>query len=79
MAEKSIDLADKNSANRLIDNTSNLKGRPVFIQSGKKDEQYPRGYQFAQREFFNHFGANVQFEEWDVGHKVPSIFEQSEK
>lgn len=38
VVEKSVDLADKLSAERKIDNTRNLQGLPVFIQSGTREE-----------------------------------------
>ena len=73
-AAASIELANKNAADSLIADTSNINGTPVFIFSGNRDTTYPPVMQEAQRDFYNNYGANVEFVSWDIGHDLPSVF-----
>ena len=46
----------------MVASLDNLDGAPVYILSGLNDEEVPHKYQEAQRDFYQNFGANIQFE-----------------
>ena len=77
MAEYSIQTALEMKSAGLISNTDNLNGAPVYIFSGALDPIYGPHHQEAQRQYYDHFGANVEFVQLDVGHAVPATYPSS--
>jgi len=55
----------------LIDPLKNLEDAPVFISSGSNDPTVPRVWQEAQRDFYKHFDADVNFTKTKNSHCFP--------
>ena len=75
LADEGIEKADENYSYGDIDDPDNLANVPIYIFSGGSDDDVFPEKQEAQRDFFEHYNANVEFvQKADVGHDVPSIF-----
>ena len=61
MATESVKYANQMSSEGKIDNVSNLNNAPVVIFSSGLDSIMPKAMQDAQKEFYENFGANVNF------------------
>lgn len=52
-----------------------MQGNPVYIFSGSLDTEItPPPHQEAQRDYYDHFGGNVKYVSYPIGHSVPSVF-----
>ena len=60
--QESIQNAQEYESEGKVASLDNLDGAPVYILSGLNDEGVPHKYQEAQRDFYQNFGANIQFE-----------------
>ena len=61
MADQSINYAQQMSDEGKIDDVSNLESTPVVIFSSGDDSIMPKAMQDAQKEFYEHFGSNVDY------------------
>jgi predicted esterase len=51
---------------------SNLENTPIYIHSGSDDPTVYPVYQEAQRDFFLNYNANVEFEQRETSHNIPT-------
>ena len=68
LGQEAIALAENFAAKGEIDSPDNLRDDPVWIFSGAKDTLSPIQNQQAQKDFYDHFGANTKLVEFDVDH-----------
>ena len=62
VTQESITKAQENESMGDVASLQNLKGQPVYILSGLIDKTVDHTYQDSQRDFYEHFEANVLFE-----------------
>lgn len=60
-AQQGIDYALQFAQENQISPTSNLKDDPVWIFSAMQDHINPFANQLAQKQYYDHFGANIKF------------------
>ena len=65
--------ATQNAIDGLIDPTSNLKDKSVFIMSCELDKIINPQQHYAQKLFFENFDSNVHFEQHPFEHILPVI------
>jgi poly(3-hydroxybutyrate) depolymerase len=65
--------ADDWASQGLIDPTSNLNGKPIYVYHGVVDPIVNPLVSRAGVDFYQHYGANVQYHNWDwAGHSWPT-------
>lgn len=65
--------ATQNALEMLIDPTSNLKDKPVFVMACENDKIINPQQQYAQKLFYEFFEADLHFEEHPFEHILPVI------
>jgi len=69
LLDELIDFAEQNEDDGKIDPLSNLNGSPVYIIAGENDEAVPPALVELQKDFYDHFGANTEYEIRPIGHE----------
>jgi len=60
--DKSYWAAERFVVQERIESTSNIEGSPVYILSGTEDEIIPTNIQELVQEFYEGYGAVVEFD-----------------